>query len=233
VAYAVVAVFLVTSVAIASGADTPLDYHIIEPREDAIAQVATACRTGEQRSFLFKFPAGNTADLMASVSPAFSIQIGQNVRVRLTKVPPASPEGVEMVVAGVIPALRIIEDAAEHRRRLEWCDLLVAVGGKPVGVIYGGSGQWEGSLPGGTFQSYEAAEAVYSGVVGSLDRTVASDADVERDAEFAAWLDRRDAWAFHCNRETMAAIKSEDPATYERLMGLPKPDCQEQPMPPE
>jgi hypothetical protein len=232
-AYAAVAAFSVALVPIACSADTRLDYHVIESREDAIAQVATMCRTGEKGSFLYKFPAGNTAELTASVSPAFSIQIGPNVGVRLTKVPPANPEGVEIVNADVIRPRRIIEDAAEHRRRLEWCDLLVVVGGKPVGVIHGGTGQWEGSLPIGTFESYEAAETVYLGAAGSVDRTVASEAAVERDAQFAAWLDRRDAWAFHCHSETMTAIKSEDPATYERLMGLPKPDCQKQPTPPE
>jgi hypothetical protein len=231
--YAVLATFSLVMVSTACNGETRLDYHVIEPSEDATPQVATVCRAGAQRLFAYRFPAGNTVELRASASPAFSIQIGSEDNVRLTKVPPAGGEGVSIVNVEVILSPRTVADTVQHRRHLVWCDLLVVIGDRSVGVIYGGTGQWEDSLYGGSFESYESAETAYSAVADRLSRHVLPAEVVERDAELAEWLKRRDAWAFHCDPETKAVIKAEDRAMYDRLMELPKPDCQQQPTPPE
>ena len=217
----------------ACSAEADLDFHIIQPQPDAIPQVATMCRTGEQKPFVYRFPAGKTVELLASAAPVFSVGLGNEVVVRLTALPPVSSDGVSMVNAEVILPSPAGEDAAEHRRKLESCDLLIVVDGKPVGVAYGGTGQWEGAIPAGAFNSYETAEAVYADSVGRINRTVATAAVVQSDAALSAWLERRDAWVFHCHPETKAAVKTNDPATYERLRQLPKPDCQRPPTPPE
>jgi hypothetical protein len=233
IGYGVVVLFLALLVPTGCKSDMRLDYHIIEPGQDAIPQVAATCRAEEQGLFAYRFPDGNMVELTASLSAAFSVAIGSGVDIRLTKAPPAGEGGVEIVNVTVVAPLPDIANAAKHRRRLEWCDLLVIAGGKPVGVVYSGTGQWESSLPGGTFDSYEAAESIYSAFVGNLDRVALSRAAVERDAELSKWLVLRDAWEFHCHPETKAEIRSKDPAAYEKLMALPSPNCKQQPLPPK
>jgi hypothetical protein len=210
------ALFSFVSVAIACSADPQLDYHIVEPSEDiwdfldeiddpSQVPIPTACSSDEQSSFRYTSPSGHVFSLSASASPAFSVDLRQTVRVNLIKFPSPYPDEAGVVFAEVIPVPRILKEAAEHRRRLEQCDLLIRVGDQTVGVIHGGTGQWEDFVPGGTFTNYEAAEAPYAGLVGSIDRSVASDALIKRDAAIADWISRRDDWLVRCSPELMSA----------------------------
>ena len=227
-----VALLLAVLAATACNNEMRLGYHVIEPDTNAISQVAAMCRTGEKRSFAYRFPNGELVELTASASAAFSVNIGSNADIRLTKMPRNEGDGKEVVEVAVIPPPLDMAEAEEHRARLEWCDLLVIVRGMPVGVVYGGTGRWKGRLPGGTFDSYESAENVYSTLAENLHRGVSSRETDERDAELSKWLILRDTWEFHCNKETREAIKAKDPSAYERLMARPIPDCQQPPIAP-
>jgi hypothetical protein len=227
-----VAFLLAVLVATACNSEMRLSYHVIEPDSNAISQVAAMCRTGEKRSFAYRFPHGDMVELTASATAAFLVNIGSNAEVRLTKMPRNGEDGKEVVEVAVIPLPRDMAEAEEHRARLEWCDLLVIVGGMPIGVVYGGAGRWEDRLPGGVFDSYESAEDVYSALAENLHRDVSTREMDERDAKRSKWLMLRDTWEFHCNEETKAAIKANDPSAYERLMAQPIPDCQQPPIAP-
>ena len=222
---------LVFGVPFSCTADTRLSYHLIAAPDDAIPQVAEMCSSGEQSQFRYRFPAGKVVDLTASTSPAFSVQLDPDIAVRLIKAPSVG-EAPAIVNAEMVPDPGLVADAATHRRRFQWCDLLIIANGNPVGIAHAGTGPWGSSLPGVTFSSYESAEAVYSVVGDRVERAVSSSADVDRDTEIAAWIKHRDAWVFHCHPEAKAAIKAGDPVAYERLIALPRPDCRKQPAPP-
>jgi hypothetical protein len=223
---------LVLLVATACNSEMRLSYHVIEPDTTATPQVVAMCRTSEERPFAYKYPAGDTVELVASATAAFSVDIGSSSNIRLTRMPRNEETGKQVVeVAVILPPLDMAE-AEGQRARLEWCDLLVVVGGVPIGVVHGGAGRWEDRLPGGTFDSYESAENVYSTLAENLHRGVSSRETDERDAELSKWLILRDTWEFHCNKETREAIKAKDPSAYERLMARPIPDCQQPPIAP-
>jgi hypothetical protein len=228
-----VALLLAVLVATACNSEMRLSYHVIEPDTNAISQVVAMCRTGEKRSFAYRFPDGDMVELTASATAAFSVNIGSSADIRLTKMPRNEEDGKEVVVeVAVIPPPRDMAEAEEHRARLEWCDLLVMVRGMPVGVVHGGAGRWEDRLPGGVFDSYESAEDVYSALAENLHRDVSTREVDERDAKRSKWLMLRDTWEFHCNEETKAAIKAKDPSAYKRFMARPIPDCQQPPIAP-
>jgi hypothetical protein len=223
---------LAVLVATACKSELRLDYHVIEPDANAISQVLAMCRTGEERSFTYRFPAGDMVELTASAKAAFSVNIGSNASIRLIETPRSEEDGKAVVEVAVILSPLDMAEAEGHRVRLEWCDFLVIIRGMPVGVVYGGSGRWEDRLPGGTFDSYESAESVYSVLAENLHRDVSTRATDERDSELSKWLMLRDIWEFHCNKETKAAIKAKDPLAYKRLMARPIPDCQQPPKAP-
>ena len=227
-----VALLLAVLVATACNSEMRLSYHVIESDTNAISQVVAMCRTGEKRSFAYRFPDGDMVELTASATAAFSVNIGSNADIRLTKMRRNEEGDKEVVEVAVIPPPLDMAEAEEHRARLEWCDLLVIVRGMPVGVVYGGTGRWKDRLTGGAFDSYESAEDVYSVLAENLHRDVSTRETDERDAKLSKWLMLRDTWAFHCNKETKAAIKAKDPSAYKRLMAHPIPDCQKPPIAP-
>ena len=205
--------------------DLRVEYHLMKSRVDATEPALRECLDGEMKSFAYRFPAGDEAQLTASVDPAFSVELGADVRVRLTKVPPLGREGIEVVVAEVTGPGQGFRDAEEHRRHFQACDLLVVVGGQPVGVAYGGTGNWEGFLPAGAFDSYESAEAVYGGAAGRMERTVPAQTDLERQFKLADWWDQLGVRGVRCSPDLMSALKEQDPAMYQELLKEPASDC--------
>jgi hypothetical protein len=222
---AVPAVLAVFWVGVGCSGERRVDYHLMEPRIDATEPASSACLNGETEAFVYRFPAGNGAKLTASVEPAFSVELGGDAGVRLTKVPPLGREGIEVVVAEVTGPGQGFRDAEEHRRHFQACDLLVVVGGQPVGVAYGGTGNWEGFLPAGAFDSYESAEAVYAGAAGRMERTVPAQTDLERQFKLADWWDQLGVRGVRCSPDLMSALKEQDPAMYQELMKEPASDC--------
>lgn len=209
-----------------------ISYHLAVIEDDSIGVEADECEVTDARQLVYRYPAGDEVRIQASKDPVWTVVLDESVDIRLIDFTGAKTRGMQVVVANVIPPVVVLEQAAAVRRTLQRCDLVVLVNGDVVGIERRGR-TWNHQLPGGVFESREAAESVFAKSGAAVQHEVPPRSEVNAADDFWEWRRQKDLWDFHCDSTIREAIRTKNPELYEALTQTLAPDCESPPIMPE
>ena len=204
----------------------------VPPSCDSIGVASDECEAGDERPLVYRYPAGTEVKIRASKDPVWTVVLDESVSIRLLDFSGSKTPGMRAVVADVIPPIAVLQQAAEVRRSLQRCDLLIVLNSEAVGIERRGRA-WDQRLPGGVFVSREAAERAFARSDASVRHEVPPESELNAEDDFWEWRRQKDLWDFHCDSTLQETIRAKDPKLYETLMQTPAPDCQSPPVMPE
>jgi hypothetical protein len=212
--------------------DPRIEYHLAVIEGDSIGVASDECEVGDERPLVYRYLAGTEVTIRASKDPVWSVVLDESVSVRLLDFSGSETRGMRAVVVDVVPPIAVLEQAADMRRSLQRCDLLIVLNSEAVGIERRGRA-WNQRLPGGVFVSREAAERAFARSGAAVRHEVPPASEVNAEDDFWKWRRQKDVWDFHCDTTLRETIRAKDQKLHETLTQTPAPDCQSPPVMPE
>jgi hypothetical protein len=204
-------------------------YHLAVIEGDSLEVASDECIVQNEAPISYRYPSGSHVSVRVPKDPVLMVPLDESVQIRLVDFSDSRSSEMRAVVADVVPSTTVLNQAADVRRALLRCDLLITLNGKAVGVERRGT-DWSQRLPGGTFSTMEVAERAFAESGASVRHEAPSAAELDAEDEYWEWRKQKDLWDFHCDSTKRETLRFEDRELYAALMQTPAPDCQTPPV---